>query len=791
MRHEVTALVVHGHFYQPPRENPWTEAVAAEPSAAPFHDWNERITSECYRPNGWARIVDDRGRVVAIVDNYAHLSFNVGPTLMSWLEEHAPDVLARMVDGDRAGGGAVAQAYNHIILPLATEQDVRTQVRWGLADFRHRFGRDAEGIWLPETAVNDVVLRVLAEEGVRFTILAPNQALAVRPLDNLLGQEEPWHDVADGRIDGRRAYRWLDPDDPSKQVDLVFYDGAISHDLAFGLGSMTAEGFVTRVHDAARGGGLVAVATDGETFGHHHHFAERTLAYALPVAAPRAGLGVTNLARFLREEPPTWQVRVRESAWSCAHGVDRWKADCGCSTGGEPGADQRWRAPLRSALDLLRDAGAEVFQCRGEKVLHDPWRARDAYIEVVLGRRDVEDFAAEHVSGDLVEALTLLEQQRHALLMYTSCGWFFWDLAGLETVQCLRYAARAMDLLAEVGEDPPLAAFLEVLAQAVSNQPGEGNGADVWHRHVEPARVDADRAVAHIALAGLLQEQRPAGTVATWDILEDDHRDGQRAAFAVNAGRVTLRHRRTGRVTRHAYAVVLIDALEVLGAIRTAEDDRDDDDLGDLFAAVERGDRLTQILRLVGERFGPDEFGLDRALPDAAEEIVAGAAAALEKRFADTFDRLYGFNRRELAALVRAGLTLPPAIRLPAAMALARRLEAEITAQQGSWDPQAYEAALAAAREAVAQGLTIDAPRARQALEQTLAAAVQRALDGEPDAVAAALALRDLATALAVSIDVSGPQEQVYDALLQGGRDDLTPLAAALGLAGDHLGVPR
>jgi hypothetical protein len=348
-----------------------------------------------------------------------------------------------------------------------------------------------------------------------------------------------------------------------------------------------------------------------------------------------------------------------------------------------------------------------------------------------------------------------------------------------------------MDLLAEVGEDPPLAELLAILAEGRSNQLGEGNGADVWHRHVEPARVDADRVVAHIALAGLLDEDRPAGSVAAWDIVEDDHRDEHRAALVVNAGRITLRHRRTGRVTRHAYAVLLIGALEVVGAVRAVDGGRDEDDIRELFDAVDRGDRLSQLLRLVGERFGPDEFGLDRALPDAADQIVAGAAAALESRFADAFDRLYGFNRREISSLVRAGLTLPPAIRLPAEMALARRLEAEITAQQGSWDPKAYEAALAAAREAEVQGLTIDAPRARQALEQALAAAVQRALAGEPDAVDAALALRDLATALGVSIDVSRPQEQVYDAVLAGGRDDLALLAAALGLATDHLGIPR
>jgi len=783
-------LVVHAHFYQPPRENPWTEMVAAEASAAPHHDWNERITAECYRPNGWARIVDDRGRVVAIVDNYAHLSFNVGPTLLSWLEAHEPDVLARMIEGDRIGGGAIAQAYNHMILPLATERDVRTQIRWGLADFRHRFGREAEGMWLPETAVNDAVLRVLADEGVRFTILAPNQAVAVRPLENLLGQDEPWHDVSHGIIDGHRPYRWVDPEDPTRTVDIVFYDGPISHDLAFSLGTMTAEGLVHRVATAAPAGGLVAVATDGETFGHHHHFAERTLAYALPVAAPKEGLGVTNVARHLDDHPPTWQVRIRESAWSCVHGVGRWKDDCGCSTGGAPGADQRWRKPLRAALDLLRDAGIEVFERRGAKVLDDPWAARDDYVDVVLGARTVESFAAEHVTGDLVEALTLLEQQRHALLMYTSCAWFFWDLAGLETVQCLRYAARALDLLAEAGEEPPTDAFLAVLAEARSNQPGEGNGHDVWARHVEPARVDVERAVAHMALVGLLEEVRPTGEVGAWEIVEDHHRIEHRGTLALTGGLIRLRHRRTQRETQHTYAAMLIGALEVIGSVRESDDDRDAADILALFHALESGERLSHLLRLLNERFGPAEFSLERALPDAAEQIVAGAAAAIEKRFDDAYERLYRFNRAELRSLVRAGLPLPPAIRLAAEEALARRLETEILAQQGSWDPKAYASALDTAHEAESYGLKIDAPRARAVLEHTIDAAVQRAVEGEPDAVAAALALRQLARSLGVGLDLSRPQELVYDALLAGVREELRPLAAALDLAADRLGVP-
>ncbi|HEX2382181.1 MAG TPA: DUF3536 domain-containing protein, partial [Acidimicrobiales bacterium] len=491
-------LVVHGHFYQPPRENPWTEEVAVEPGAAPYHDWNERITAECYRPNGWARVLDEHGRVTEIVDNYEHLSFNVGPTLLSWLEIHRAEVYERMLDADRTGGGAIAQAYNHMILPLANERDLRTQIRWGLADFEHRFGRATRGMWLPETAVNDNVLCALVDEGVGFTILAPSQA--------------------DGPVSGGEPYRWMHPDGSGRSITLVFYDGDISHDLAFGLTGLSSQELIRRVVVAAGDGTPVCVATDGETFGHHHKFADRALAYAFSHEAGAAGVRVLNAAQLVDEEPPVREVRVHESAWSCAHGVRRWKDDCGCHTGGEPGWNQAWRAPLREALDLVRDHGAEVFERRGREVLHDPWAARDAYIDVLLGELTIDDFLAQHSppGADHVLVLTLLEEQRHALLMYTSCGWFFNDLAGTETVQILRYAARAIDLLDEMGEPVDVDRFFDVLGRARSNVEAEGDGRAIWQRHVEPSRVDADRVVAHLALISLLEDRDPPSTLTSF-----------------------------------------------------------------------------------------------------------------------------------------------------------------------------------------------------------------------------------------------------------------------------------
>jgi hypothetical protein len=624
-----TSFAVHGHFYQPPRENPWTEEIDPEPSAAPWANWNERITDECYRPNGWAPILEGSGRILALVDNYERLSFDVGPTLASWLAACAPDVLDRMVAGDRVGGGALASAYNHIILPLAPERDVRTQLRWGAADFRARFGREPEGLWFPETAVDEAVLAIAAEEGVRFTVLAPTQAARVRPL----GSDDPWQELDGEPVDARRTYRWCHPERRDLFVDVVFYDGALSADLAFGEAWKSAAALVERAKVAAPDGGLVCAATDGETFGHHHRFAERALAYALPVEAPRAGVDVVTVAGALRARPPELQVQVAPSSWSCAHGLERWRSDCGCSTGGQPGADQRWRAPVRAALDVVRSAVDEVFERRGAGVLGDPWVARDAYGAVVVGSRSVEAFAAEHVTGGgadeaaLVEALTLLEAERHALLMYTSCGWFFWDLAGLETVQVLRYAARALDLVEELGEEAPRDAVLEVLADAASNVAGEGSGADVWRRRVEPARVDATRVAAALALAELLGSGPPEGRVGGFEVTTFERTLACRGSESVCSGTVILVHRRTRRRTTLAWGAIDLGGLGVTGAVREADADRDATVQQALQEALRSGAPATALLRRIVDGFGPATFGAEAALaPPASAPAPTGRA---------------------------------------------------------------------------------------------------------------------------------------------------------------------
>jgi alpha-amylase/alpha-mannosidase (GH57 family) len=744
-------LAVHGHFYQPPRENPWTEDVAREASAAPFHDWNSRITAECYRPNGYARIVDDSGRVEHIVNNYEHLSFNVGPTLLAWLEVHAPDTYERILEADARTNGAIAQAYGHMILPLASPADQRTQVRWGLADFEHRFKRRPAGMWLPEAAVNDEVLAVLVDEGVRFTILAPSQA-----------------DVPDGAepIDTSKLYRWCHPDGSGRSIDIAFYDGALSHAAAFELGGLSSQAFVDRVHAAANGG-LTMLATDGESFGHHHRWADRLLAHALTVEAPARGIEVVSVAAWVAHNEPVGEIAIRESAWSCVHGVGRWRDDCGCSTGGQPGWHQRWRGPLRDALDGLRARLVEVVERRGQSVLRDPWAARDDYLAVVMGWRSRDDFAAAHVVGDPVEAFTLLEAMRHAMAMYTSCGWFFNDLAGIETLQVMRYAARVVDLLDELGEEGAEGNFVDALAAAESNDPAEGNGARIWARHVVPSRVGADRVVAHLALRELLENRPAPERVAAFqvDVLDHDHAD--RGALALCSGHVRLTHRRTGRVTEHVYAALHLGGLEVVGSTRPVDPRRDADALSILRTAFGKGAPVTTLLRLVGDGFGPNEFGLESALPDAAEQIVESAARTLADRFAAAYSRLFEDHEHTLVALARAGYQLPPELRAPGELALARRLEAEVAAQAGSLDPADYAVAIAIARQAHESGLTIDTPAARamiaRLLDRAVAAAVAQPL--RPEGSEAALAVLEVSRELGLTLDIERAQELVHDAV--------------------------
>jgi hypothetical protein len=510
-------VTIHGHYYQPPRENPWTGEIQRQDSAAPFHDWNARITDECYGPNGRSRVLDPQGRITALVNNYAHLSWDFGPTLLSDLEKRFPPVYRRIVDADRESvarhgghGSGFAQAYNHAILPLANLRDKWTQVRWGLRDFAHRFGRPSEGLWLPETAIDAETLRVVAEAGVRFLVLAPHQALRMRRLG-----EATWEECGAG-IDTGRAYRCYADPQRKTWVDCFFYDGSLSVAVSFEHLLRDAGNFAGRLEAAGRGRGqtsLVHLATDGEIYGHHEAFADMCLAYLFQGEALRRGIRFVNYPEYLDLFAPEHEVQLNftdtgeGTAWSCAHGVGRWIRDCGCSNGGQPGWNQRWRMPLRRGLDALRDLVQGAYLTHAGRHLVDPWAARDDYIEVLLqpGAASREAFLQRHlrapVDGETRRMIwSLLESTHQAMLMYTSCAWFFADISGLEVQQNLAYAARACELAQPYCTEPLEPLLLAHLEQARSNDPRWGDGACVYRTLVRPRRVGPEHAAAQAAL---------------------------------------------------------------------------------------------------------------------------------------------------------------------------------------------------------------------------------------------------------------------------------------------------
>jgi alpha-amylase/alpha-mannosidase (GH57 family) len=511
-------VCIHGHFYQPPRENAWLEYVELQDSAYPFHDWNERITAECYAPNGMSRILDVDGDVDQIVNNYARISFNFGPTLLAWMADKEPEAYRAILAADKESqthygghGSAIAQAYNHTILPLSNKRDKYTQLLWGIRDFQFRFQRYPEGMWLPETAVDLETLEMLCRFGIRYTILSPYQARRTRRLKG-----RSWRDVNGGSVDPSTPYQVRLPS--GKTITVFFYDGPVSQAIAFEhllrSGEELASRLVSRFSDQGRSWPqLVHIATDGETYGHHHEHGDMALAYALHHIESNKLARLTNYGEYLEKHPPMFEAEIWErSAWSCSHGVERWNSDCGCNSGGYPDWNQSWRLPLRQALDWLRDTVGPGYEEKARTLFRDPWEARNAYIDVVLDRqpanrdRFFRDHATHHLTdNERILAFKLLEMQRHAMLMYTSCGWFFDEVSGIETTQIIQYAARTAQLYEDIFGEPLEPAFLERLAFARSNIPEHQDGRTVYGKFVKSAMIDWQKVAAHYALRSLFE----------------------------------------------------------------------------------------------------------------------------------------------------------------------------------------------------------------------------------------------------------------------------------------------
>lgn len=625
-------ICIHGHFYQPPRENAWLEAIEMQESAYPDHDWNERISRECYATNGKARVLDDQDRLVRVISNYARMSFDFGPTLLAWLAEKAPSVHEAVVAADRASaerfgghGSAIAQAYNHMIVPLCNERDRRTQVRWGIADFRSRFDRDPEGMWLPETAANTDSLESLAEHGIRFTILAPRQAARVRPI----GSDE-WTELK-GDVDPSQAYLCRLPS--GRTISLFFYDGPISQGVAFeGLlnsGDLFAERLISAFDDARDHAQLAHIATDGESYGHHHRHGEMALAAALERIEAMREVGLVNYGQFLDLHPPNMEIQIHEnSSWSCVHGVERWRSDCGCNSGRQ-GFHQRWRAPLRAALDWLRDAVAPAYQTAAGALLNEPWAARDDYIDILLDRSPatIDAFLRKHarmeITGEhLTKVFELLELQRHAMLMYTSCGWFFDDISGIETVQVIQYAGRVVQLArAALGLELE-AEFLDRLARAKGSDPERPDGRVVYEQCVKPAVVDLLRVGAHYAISTAFEDTPSRGEIYAFNVdrREDRRRTSGRARLVI--GSAEFESRITTERRSLSYGVLHLGDHTVSCGVREF---RDTDQFSRLATAAELAFDIADfagVIRLFDQEFGDTSYGIASLFRDEQHAVV-------------------------------------------------------------------------------------------------------------------------------------------------------------------------
>ena len=804
------SIIIHGHFYQPPRENPWTGAVDREDSARPFHDWNERIHSECYRPNAFARIVNGKNQIERIVNNYANLNFNFGPTLMRWLESAHSDSYARIIEADALSrerhhghSGAIAQAYNHAILPLCNARDMRTQIVWGIADFRHRFGHEPEALWLPETACNDTVIGALIDARMKYVILSPHQAERTRPLDASANGGE-WKSVADGSIDPRKAYKCFHRDGSGRSIAVFFYDDGIARAVAFENLLWSSEVLLDRLIQGAGDGAMVNVATDGESYGHHFKFGDRCIAYALEVEAHKRGVEVTNYGEFLERHPPRDAVEIKAgpngqgTAWSCVHGVGRWQSNCGCHTGGEPGWNQEWRAPLRAAFDLLRDECTRRFEEMGAEMLRAPWKARDDFIEVVLNRAAAHDsFVARHARRKLDtdgrhRVLTLLDMQRNAMLMYTSCGWFFNEVSGIETVQTMKYAGHTMDLMESLGFAPPRERFLEVLAQAKSNIASMGNGADVFRRFVPPCRVGPKRIAAHLAISSLAQQMDHETWIGEYFCRQEETRQEQSGRLRLSTGRIIVRNSIIGKRNEFASASLHLGGVDfycVLRELAEADGFRDAADrVWEKFPQAP----LPALIRIVQQEFGRNEFGLGDILPDGRLKICEMIFNDMLEGFTDEFARLYKEYDRVVEMLQASGFEPPPQFRQLSEFTLARRFEREVVAQHTSHDPLAYRNAVDIANEAAKYDYKIDKTIANDNFAAMINDLVSKAVERPSRAFTkAALDLIAIARRLGLDPNLEPAQERLYDAFTTGVPHvgQLSRLTGAVGLA--HAAVRR
>ncbi len=688
-------ICIHGHFYQPPRENPWLEYIELQDQAYPYHDWNERISDECYRQNAASRILGSDRKIVNIVNNYANISFNFGPSLLSWLESKAPDVYQKILDADRESmerfsghGAALAQAYNHMILPLCNERDKHTQVIWGIRDFETRFGRRPEGMWLPETAVNTATLEVLAEHGIGFTILSPMQARKVRKIG-----AKNWKDIDEEKLDVTVPYVCNLPS--GRQISLFFYSGAIAHDVAFGGLLHSGKDFAKRINEGFGKGArarLVHIATDGESFGHHHRHGDMALAYCLHHIETQTDAKLTIYGEYLEKFPPEYEAAIHEdSSWSCAHGIERWKSNCGCSGEQSLSGQQHWRAPLREALDWLRDRLAEMYADRMQPFAEDPWAVRNAYIDIVLNRD------ADYVRGKLTEwtgrdlstqeistLIKLLEVQRNAMLMYTSCGWFFNDISGIETVQILQYAARAIQLCRDLTQIDLEGEFVDRLEQAPSIDEHLGNGKTIYEQFVKPSMIDLKRVGAHLALSSIFQEgELVSAEIYTYSAAIHYFQRLDAGIEALTTAHVTIHDNTTWQEESFFLVGLYLGGQNLFAALGTMTQDQGRQHEQELAAAFRKGE-TSEVMRLMNVLFYGDNYSIPHLFKDEQRRILDQLMDTTWQEIEYSFRHIYEHNYAMMQLMHNMNIPLPKAFSAPAEFIINRDLCALIRNEQNN-----------------------------------------------------------------------------------------------------------
>jgi len=668
-------ICIHGHFYQPPRENAWLEDIEQQESALPFHDWNERITAECYGPNAFSRILNDQGLISDIVNNYSNISFNFGPTLLDWLQKNALEVYLEILNADQLSlkknnghGAALAQVYNHIIMPLANEQDKHTQVIWGIQDFEKRFKRKPEGMWLAETAVDIDTLECLAYHDIKFTILAPRQAKAIKQLKGGV-----WSDVSGEKIDTTQAYLCKLPS--GKNISLFFYNGNISQDVAFKGLLKDGKNFanaLTATFSKNEEMQLVNIATDGESYGHHHKHGDMALAFAIKKIQESEQFSLTNYANYLEMFPPQFEVEIYEnSSWSCEHGVERWKSNCGCNTGGQANWNQIWRKPLRESLNWLRDELAVLFEKEMTVFCKDVWRIRNEYIQVLHHRSEAyaDHFLLKHClrvlnNQERTKAIRLLEMQRQTLLMFTSCGWFFDEVSGIETIQILQYAERAIQLAESECHIKLENNFLAKIAEAKSNLSKYGNAAELFKTEVVPSKLTLGKVGIHYAVASLFEEYPESLVICNYKAESEIFERLEAGVLKLSIGKTKVYSLITFSEKEFYFAVLYLGQNHIIGNYANFMEAQSFENMRIEITTSFNESRMADVIGVMQSYFGPDKFSLNSLLKDEQRKILAQIIQKDINQAEDSYKKIYNRNYNSMTVLKNAGLPIPSILRL-------------------------------------------------------------------------------------------------------------------------------